>query len=249
MSHKWELEGKTALVTGAAKRIGRALSLALADRGVNIAVHYRTSQAEADELAEALRTKGTAAWTVPADLGDAAQAAALFARALELAGPIDILINNAAAFPDTRLDTVTPDAIHADLNVNALAPFLLSRDLAAQGREGAIVNFLDTRFVDYDRNHVAYHLSKRALFSLTRMSALEFAPAIRVNAVAPGLILPPPGKAPAYLEKLAHTNPLNRHGSPDDVVDAVLFLIESRFVTGQIIFVDGGRHMKGNVYG
>ena len=103
--------------------------------------------------------------------------------------------------------------------------------------------------VDYDRAHAAYHLSKRMLFTLTRMMALEFAPQIRVNAVAPGLILPPPGQDASFLERMASTNPLGRHGDASDVADAVLFLTGAGFVTGQVIYVDGGRHMKGAVYG
>ncbi|MFW6158915.1 MAG: SDR family oxidoreductase, partial [Planctomycetota bacterium] len=119
----------------------------------------------------------------------------------------------------------------------------------AQGRDGAIVNFLDTRVVAYDREHVAYHLSKRMLFSLTRMMALEFAPAVRVNAVAPGLILPPPGRDRAYLERLKSSNPLNRVGTLGQVTEAVLFLLGNEFVTGQVVFVDGGQHMNGRTYG
>jgi NAD(P)-dependent dehydrogenase (short-subunit alcohol dehydrogenase family) len=124
----------------------------------------------------------------------------------------------------------------------------LSRRLAAQKRAGSIVNLLDARMLDYDRQHLSYHLSKRALWDLTRIGAIEFAPLIRVNAVAPGLVLPPTGKDTEYLEKLKHTNLLNRYGSPEDVARAVLFLIESPFITGQVIFVDGGRHMRGRVY-
>ena len=136
-----------------------------------------------------------------------------------------------------------------NIQVNAISPLLIARSFAEQGCEGAIVNFLDTRITEYDNGHAAYHLSKRMLFTLTRMMALEFAPSIRVNAVAPGLILPPPGEDLSYLQKLAHTNPLNRIGSPESITDAVLFLLRSEFVTGQVIFVDGGYHMKGSVYG
>jgi hypothetical protein len=124
----------------------------------------------------------------------------------------------------------------------------LCREFAKQVRGGAIVNFLDTRVLDYDREHMSYHLSKRALFTLTRAMALEFAPAIRVNAVAPGLVLPPAGKDQSYLDALVHTNPLQAHGSVEDVAAAVLFLVTSPFVTGQVIYVDGGRHMLGGVY-
>jgi len=125
----------------------------------------------------------------------------------------------------------------------------LSRALAAQGRSGQVLNLLDCRILSYDAEHAAYHLSKRMLFSLTRMLALELAPRLRVNAVAPGLILPPPGRDEAYLQALARTNPLQRHGGAGDVVRAALFLMQSGFVTGQVIYVDGGHHMTGRTYG
>jgi len=248
MSQQRDFAGKTALVTGGAKRIGRATALALADAGANVVVHYHRSAAEADEVAQAIREKGSDAWTVPADLAEQAGPAGLFDRAVEAAGAIDIIINNAAIFPEDGLADVTSEALAANVHVHAWAPLVLSRALAAQSRDGAIVNFLDARVVDYDRKHVAYHLSKRMLLSLTRMMALEFAPRIRVNAVAPGLILPPRGKDETYLERLASTNPLQCYGSVEDVTDAVMFLLRNDFVTGQVLFVDGGRHLKGRVY-
>ncbi len=243
------LEGKTALVTGGAKRIGRAVACALAAEGVNVVVHYRSSASEAEELATKLQTGGVQAWTVRADLEDAGEAGNLLDRAVELAGPVDILVNNAAIFPESRLADFDVADLHANINVNAVAPALIARKFAAQGREGAVINLLDCRIDDYDEEHVAYHLSKRMLFDLTRMMAVEYAPKIRVNAVAPGLILPPEGKDEDYLASLASTNPLNRYGSPDDVTRAVSFLLRSPFVTGQVIYVDGGRHMTGAMYG
>jgi len=134
------------------------------------------------------------------------------------------------------------------VQVHALAPLTLSRALAKQGRDGHIINMLDSRVTDYDRDHAAYHLSKRMLLTLTRMLAMELAPRIAVNGVAPGLILPPAGKDESYLRDLAHTNPMNRHGGVGDITDAVLYLLTSRFVTGQVMFVDGGRHMRGPLY-
>jgi len=243
------LHGKTALVTGAGKRLGAATALELARHGVAVVVHYGRSHAEAEQVAQAAKTLGVHAWTVGANLADPAAADALFDRAVHLAGPIDILVNNASVFPRAGLATLSVADLHANLDVNALAPLLLSRKFFSQGRPGCIVNFLDARITNFDSEHAAYHLSKRMLFSLTRMMALEFAPAVRVNAVAPGLILPPEGEDQSYLERLAHTNPLGRHGDARDVTEAVLFLIRSEFITGQVIFVDGGRHMKGAMYG
>lgn len=243
------LQSKRALITGAAKRIGKATTLALAEQGVDVVLHFNTSAREAEAVAEEARSKGVRAWTLSADLARADAAEALIGRAIEQFGPLDILISNAAIFPQNTLTTVTPEDFDVAFRVNALAPFLMARCFASQGRKGAIVNFLDARIVDYDCNNVAYHVSKRTLFALTRMMAIEFAPNVRVNAVAPGLILPPEGKDETYLEQLASTNPLNRYGGVDDVADTVVFLLRSDFVTGQVIFVDGGRHLRGNVYG
>jgi hypothetical protein len=242
-------QGKTALVTGAAKRIGAAVALAIADEGSNIVLHYGTSREEAEATAAEIRRRGVAAWTLQADLGNGDEAEALFPRALEAAGPIDFLINAAAIFPKSRLTDFTAEDLATSVQINAMAPLRLARAFAAQRRPGAIVNFLDTRYLNYDAEHAAYHLSKRMLFTLTRMMALEFAPAVRVNAVAPGLILPPPGGDESYLQHLAHTNPLQRVGTVEGVADAVIFLLRSDFVTGQVLFVDGGRHMRGAVYG
>jgi NAD(P)-dependent dehydrogenase (short-subunit alcohol dehydrogenase family) len=246
--HPFALSGKTALVTGGGKRIGRANVLALAAEGTSVVVHYGRSRDEAEDAAAAARDRGVQAWTLQADLSQPGEAGRLFPQALDAAGPIDILVNNAAIFPPSKLVDFTADDLAQSVQINAFAPLQLARAFAAQGREGAIVNFLDTRITDYDRNNVAYHLSKRMLFSLTRMMAVEFAPAVRVNAVAPGLILPPPGGEESYLKKLVHTNPLRRVGSPEAIADAVLFLLRSNFITGQVLYVDGGRHMRGKMY-
>jgi NAD(P)-dependent dehydrogenase (short-subunit alcohol dehydrogenase family) len=133
--------------------------------------------------------------------------------------------------------------------VNAWAPFVLSRDFSRHVDRGKIINLLDTRITGYDRSHVAYVLSKRMLAVLTSMCALEFAPDFTVNAVAPGLILPPPGKDENYLAGLVKTVPLKKHGGPGDIVDAVLYLLKSDFVTGQTIYVDGGRHLGEEKHG
>jgi NAD(P)-dependent dehydrogenase (short-subunit alcohol dehydrogenase family) len=192
---------------------------------------------------------GVEACAVRADLSGPRQAEALLRAAERRAGPVDIVVNNASIFPETTLAEMGIGDLELNMRVNAWSPFALGRALAARGRGGCIVNLLDARMTQYDRRHVAYHLSKRMLFALTRLMALEFAPAVRVNAVAPGLILPPPGEDERYLRRVASQNPLLRWGAPQQVADAVLFLLRSDFVTGQVIFVDGGQHMKGSVYG
>jgi pteridine reductase len=244
-----DFSGSTALVTGAARRLGRAIALALAREGANVALHYRNSREDAESLAGELQELGVRAWCFQADLADCAAVESLYDDAVRAAGHIDILVNNASIFPESTLWDVSEVEIFENLHVNALAPLWLCRRMAAQGGPGAIVNLLDSRVTEYDKRHVAYHLSKRMLFSLTRMMAVEFAPAIRVNGVAPGLVLPPEGKDAHYLEELARQLPLQRHGAAGDVAEAVVFLLKSSFVTGQVIFVDGGRHLEGDFYG
>jgi pteridine reductase len=248
MAHS-TLKGRTALVTGASKRLGRAIALALADEGVHVVVHYRTSSEAAEEVCREIGRRGVRAWPIAANLGERGAPEALFSHALDVGKSIDILINSASVFSEARLDDVTAEEITSAFEVNTWAPLVLSRTFAGQGRRGTIVNLLDTKIEGYDRMHIAYILSKHGLAELTRMCALEFAPNVTVNAVAPGLILPPPGKDESHLEGLKHTVPLKRYGGPDDVVEAVLFLARSEFVTGQIIYVDGGYHLKGRCDG
>lgn len=243
------LKGRTALVTGAALRIGREISLALADSGVNIVAHYHRSKDQAEELREQLAERGTKAWLIAADFEDVDETHQLFSRILHMAGSVDILVNSASMFlPDTICD-MDFDGLMRSIQVNAWAPFALCREFAGNVDHGKIVNLLDSRIVGFDRSHAAYSLGKRMFAALTEMMAVEFAPRITVNGVAPGLILPPPGKDPRYLEELAETVPLKRHGNAGDITDAVLYLLGSDFVTGQIVFVDGGRHLMEQYHG
>ena len=245
------LKGRTALVTGAARRIGRGVALALAEAGADVVVHYRGSGDEAEATASLIRQAGPRAWCVQADLADGDQAGELLAHAAETAsGPVDILVNSASAFTADTVMDFTPQSLLASVQLHAMAPLALARAFAAQRiPAGDIVNFLDGRMEDYDRRHVSYHLGKRMLWTITRMLAMELAPAIKVNAVAPGLILPPEGRDEQYLAGLAYTNPLNRVGSVAGVAAAVRMLVESDFITGQVIYIDGGRHIRGCVYG
>ncbi len=244
------LEGRVALVTGGARRLGRFVAAALAGQGAAVVIHYNGSRGQAAEVVRELRAGGSGAWAVQADFADPAAAASMWRAALQACGrPIDLLVNGASIFPAEALDQITVPSVERNVRVNALAPFQLCRLFAAQGQEGAIVNFLDARVQDYDRGHVSYHLSKRMLLSLTRMMAVEYAPKVRVNAVAPGIVLPPEEMRPEEVDRLSGTNLLGRWGSPEDVCAAVLFLLASPFITGQVLYVDGGRSLKGNFYG
>jgi pteridine reductase len=237
------LPGSTALVTGAARRIGRNIATALADSGVNVIIHYRNSGQEAENLRDQLISRGVKAWLVRADFDRIEGARELFDDAIAAAGSIDFLINNASSFFPATVHEISFAQLMRDIQVNAWSPFELSREFARRFGRGKIINLLDTRVAGYDRSHVGYIISKRILSDLTEIMSVEFAPGISVNAVAPGLILPPPGKDAQYLESLAPSLPLRRHGEPDDISEAVLYLLKSNFVTGQVIYVDGGRHV------
>ena len=221
------LQGKTALVTGAALRLGRAVAVELAARGAAVVVHYRRSRQPAEELVRLLEERGGRAWALRADLNDPAEAERLVGLALERAGRLDLLVNSASIFPADTLRAMTAESLAENVRVNAYSPLVLARRFAeAREREAeespgrppaAVVNLLDTRITDYDREHAAYHAGKLLLFAFTRMLSLELAPRVRVNAVAPGLILPPPGRDRRWLEGLASTNPLSAVGGPEDV--------------------------------
>ncbi len=243
-----KLKGQTALVTGGAKRLGAAVVRALAAEGVNGVIHYRNSQAEAEALARELRETGVEAFTVQGDLAEPATARRVWTEAVEVAGPIDILINSASIFPEGGLDSLNEQTLTENMNVNALSPFHLSQCMAEAEQSGVIINFIDTMVRDYDKRHVPYHLSKKVLHDLTRMMAVEYAPNIRVNAVAPGLVLPPEGKDESYLEGLKHSNLLQSYGCAEQIAHAVLFLLTNTFVTGQTIYIDGGRNLRGSMY-
>jgi len=238
------LQGKNALITGAAKRIGRATALALGAEGANIVIHYNRSEADALALAEELRTLGAKSWLLRADFDQADAHAALIDRALGLCGSLDILVNNASAFPMHKVMELTFDQLVADLRVNAFVPFDLCRQFAARVGRGKIVNMLDSRLRGYDWLHVAYIASKQVLELFTRMLALQLAPDITVNAVAPGLVLPPPGQDMSYIQRMVNSLPMKKHGDAGDVADAIIYLLKSSFCTGQTIYVDGGRHLR-----
>lgn len=240
--------GRRTLITGGAKRLGKETALALARGGAELAIHFNSSKAPAEALCEELQSMGSRAIPIQADLNDPAAVEDLFSRAWESMGGMDFLVNNASIFPPGRLDEIDIHQVHQNLQVNAWAPFLLVREfwrkIRGSGARGSVVNLLDTRLVGGDLAHSAYHLSKATLGELTTLTALEFAPEIQVNAVAPGAVLPPEDLGDDYLDGLTKDLPLKRRGFPKDIADATLYLLRASFVTGQVIFVDGGRHLR-----
>lgn len=242
-----ELTGKTAIVTGGAVRIGRAISLALAAQGVNVCVHYGQSRREAEETVAAIRSLGVDAAAVSADLRDPTVAAdAVVEMAVAEFGRADILINSAAVFTQGTLSTTTEEQWDHNFNVNLKAPAFLCQQFVAALRpeqRAHIINIADWRGTRPVVGHLAYTLTKSALVALTRMLAQELAPNVQVNAVAPGAILPPPGKDERHLQQLAQSLPLRRPGSPEEVTRAVLYLLDADFVTGEIIHLTGGQQL------
>jgi pteridine reductase len=243
------LAGRNAIVTGAGVRIGRALALRLGEEGVNVCVHFHSSADAAGEVVESLRQAGVRAIGIEADLShQPASAARELATAAVLAlGPIDLLVNSAAVFEPGTLDGTTSESWDRHLNLNLAAPVWLAQEFARQlpaGVRGDIVNIVDWRALKPVPGHLAYTAAKSALAAVTQLLAQELAPRIRVNAIAPGAILPPPGvPASEWREGSFDAVPLATHGEPEDVSAALLYLLKSNFVTGEILHVTGGQQL------
>jgi NAD(P)-dependent dehydrogenase (short-subunit alcohol dehydrogenase family) len=237
-----------ALVTGAGKRLGRAVALELARAGWGVVIHYHHSEPAAQIAANEVRTAGGAAALVQADLNDDAERHALIAKAVEVAGaPITALVNCAAMFEHDTVDTFSEEALQRHIALNTLTPALLAREFAEalpEEARGCIVNFLDFKLASPYPDHFAYTLSKYALAGATELLARALAPRVRVNAVAPGYVLAAPGQSEADYERLHADTPLAYGPTPEDVAHAVRFLIENGAVTGQTIYVDAGRRFR-----
>ena len=205
-----DLKGRTALVTGAGKRIGREISLALAEEGVNVIAHYSSSEKEAEELRALVIAKGVKYWLVKADF-DKKEYEGLIEKVARETGGVDILVNNASVFPLSTLDEITLEGLSSNIRVNAWAPFVLTRDLSRIMKKGRVVNLMDSRTKGYDWNHVEYILSKHLLAELTKMTAIKYAPDVVVNGVNPGLILPP--RAGRWLISKKWTGPCRAKGT------------------------------------
>jgi len=231
-------------VTGGGHRVGRAIVLALAEAGADLILHYGRSSDAAERTAEEAAGRGARVHLVSADLSDPAAARTVFPDDGDLP-PASLLVNSAAVFPEDRLDDVTPEQWDRTLAVNLRAPILLTQAFAARVPEdGAVVNVTDWRTARPYREHFSYTVAKSGLDGFTTAAAEALAPRIRVNGVALGAILPPPGKDSEYLKELAREIPVERVGGTGPVAEAVLFLLRNDFVTGEIIRIDGGAHLR-----
>ena len=240
------LHGKVALVTGGARRVGRAIALALADRGADIVVHYNSGADDAAQTADAIRGCGVRVSLLQGDLSDVAVAQALPARAAEAFGQLDVVVNSAAMMHRTPVGEVTPDAWDMMFALNLRAPFFVSQAAAPflRARGGVIVNIADLAAYETWPAYVPHAITKAGVVQMTRGLARALAPEIRVNAVAPGAVLLPDEWDAAAAARLVATTPLARLGSADDVAQAVVYLCEATYVTGEVIIVDGGRHIR-----
>jgi NAD(P)-dependent dehydrogenase (short-subunit alcohol dehydrogenase family) len=235
------LEGKTALVTGAAKRIGRSLALALAEQGADVAITYRSSEADALATVDAIRRHRVRAAAIYCDLGDAACVRGSVEATISELGRIDVLVNNAGLFETRPLESITLEQWDAMLNTNTRGPFLMAQAAHAElkQRQGRIVNIGSLGGLHPWATHGHYCVSKAAVHMLTKTMAKAWAPEITVNCVAPGMIVN--GEVDPGYEHFVEKTPMRRNGTPEDVAAAVLFFATGpRFITGQVLSVDGG---------
>ena len=236
------LKGQVALVTGAGKRLGRAVALRLAEEGADVVIHYRDSQAEAKDAVKEIEKLGRRAVAIGADLSQVSEVKRLVDEAGKHFGRLDIVVNSAANFLPASMVSTTEEIWDAALDTNLRAPFFCAQAAAPWLRrtQGVIINFADTGGLLGWTGYIPHSVSKAGVIMLTKVLAKALAPEVRVNAIAPGTITMEgdPPKLEADFIKLA---PLRRTGTPTDITDSVLFLVQSKFITGQVLVVDGGR--------
>lgn len=236
---------KAALVTGAAKRLGKELAIALAGRGYDIALHYNLSEEDARLTAQIIEASGGKCGLFQCDLSDKVQMGELVQKVQAAGFDVDLVINNASIFHNLELLYTDDDAFDQNMNVHLRAPFIITREFARLFGAGQIINILDTYVHMNTTDYFAYNLSKKALWSLTKMSARALAPHIRVNAIAPGSTFEPiDAVASDYMEKRALQVPMRMKGGPSHIIQAMNYLLDASFVTGECMVVDGGVHLQ-----
>lgn len=235
-----EIKGKAALVTGAAKRVGKEITLELARRGASICLHYHTSEKEAHATAAEIRTLGVDCNLFQGNLSDAGDTVRMAEKVLKQHS-VDILVNSASLFYKTPLSEVTEKDWDSLVDSNLKGPFFLSKTIGTQMTHGKIVNIADWSGFRPYKNYAPYCAAKGGLITLTKSLAKELAPKVQCNAVAPGPVLPPPDMTEEEKTAVAKQTALGRWGSPHDIACAVAFLIENDFINGTVLVVDGGR--------
>lgn len=237
---------KSVLVTGAGRRIGRAIALDLAGAGWTVVVHYNRSEAEAEAVAEEISASGGTAEVVQADLADEDGAGGLIDKACAAIGPLSCLVNNASVFEKDNPQTATKESWEEHMQVNLRAPFQLTQAFARQlpeGTEGNVVNLIDQRVWNVTPFFTSYTVSKVALWGLTQNLALALAPTIRVNAIGPGPTLASIHQSEEQFKRQWSAQPLSRPAKPEEICRAIQFLLDAPSITGQMIVLDGGQHL------
>jgi len=229
--------------------LGKEIALTLALHGADIIIHYNRSHEEAEDVAQTIREMGRKCHITSHNLKKSKETGEWFSQLIQKHGCPDILVNSASDYSENTYRNMDMGSLIDSMSIHVYSPLVMIRMMYKTVKNGSIINILDTRVVDRDPIHASYHLGKRGLLTITRDLAVEFAPEMRINAVAPGIILPPEGKGDEWIDHMKKTNPLQERGTAEDISDAVLFLSSARFTTGQIIFIDGGRYLKGNAYG
>lgn len=231
------------IVTGGAKRLGREMVLMLARSGYDVGLHYHASEEAAHETRSAVEALGQHCFCVQGDLRDPGFYPRCIETVSKTLGPIALLINNASIFEKICFEDSEQNTFNDYFDLHVRAPLFLSQAYAKTGVSGAIINMLDFRVDCYAEDTFMYTLSKKSLKDLTLLLAKKLAPNIRVNGICPGLILPPEGKGDLYLAAIAKKIPMQRSGHVDDILNAVKYLIQSQYVNGEILYVDGGQRL------
>jgi pteridine reductase len=241
-----DLHGSVALVTGGAHRLGRAIALALGQAGANVVVHYNSSAAQAQAVLGELAALGVQGASVAGDLSRVAEAERVVDTAVARWGRLDVLVNNAGIWGSTPIGTVTTERWSELIDTNLRSAFFVAQRAtpALRAAGGAIVNIADVGALMPWRNHTPYLISKGGIITLTEALAIDLAPEVRVNAVAPGAVLLPDDWKPEQVERATRNVPLKRLGQPEDVAQAVLYLAQADYVTGVVLPVDGGRRLS-----
>ena len=241
-----ELHGRTALVTGAGHRVGRAIALALGGKGMRVAVHYNAAAEDAQETVRLIGNAGGEAQAIGGDLTDPRVPSSLIAEVVSRFGALDVLVNSAAVMVRTPFGEVTPEQWDHIMALNMRAPFFLAQAAAPHLRaaKGVVVNIADLAAFETWPAYLPHGISKSGVVHLTRSLARVMAPDVRVAAIAPGTVLLPEKWDESDRERLRKTTPLARTGAPDDVSKTVLFILDSDYLTGETIIVDGGRHVR-----
>ena len=236
------MQGRVALVTGAGKRLGRAVALRLAEEGADVVIHYRSSQPEAQDAVNQVEKLGRRATAIGADLSQIPEIKRLLDEAGKHFGRLDILVNSAANFLPASMVSTTEEIWDSALDTNLRAPFFCAQAAAPWLRraQGVIINFADTGALIGWTGYIPHSVSKAGVIMLTKVLAKALAPEVRVNAIAPGTITME-GDPPEWEADFIKLAPLRRTGKPSDIADGVLFLVQSKFLTGQVLVVDGGR--------